>query len=144
MMDTYTQGKRSAPNHQPDPSTHFSLARSPGSGTVCTYLSMLLSGNSPDTSHSGQPLLTLAVDVNVHACAATLRTAGANCHPGEHPLRLEAVQGDLLLPLLPRLAHSVDILLFNPPSVCTQLRRFPLCPWAWAWVCTQDRSVGRG
>jgi len=32
---------------------------------------------------------------------------------------LEPLQIDLLLPLLPRLLHSIDILLFNPPYVPT-------------------------
>jgi release factor glutamine methyltransferase len=101
---------------------------SPGSGTVSTYLATLLGGTSADSS-AGRvrplPLLTLVVDVNAAACAATLATAAGTGSPRDAPPRVDAVRGDLALPLLPRLSGAVDVLLFNPPYVPTEDEEVP-------------------
>lgn len=63
-------------------------------------------------------VLTLGVDVNAFACAATTATAAraAADNPATHGRFLGAVRGDLLAPLRPGCA---DVLVFNPPYVPT-------------------------
>lgn len=64
-------------------------------------------------------VLTLGVDVNAFACAATAATAAraAADNPASHGMVfLGAVQADLLAPLR---AGSADVLVFNPPYVPT-------------------------
>jgi len=81
-----------------------------GSGAAAAHLGNLLAAR-------GLPRpATLCVDINVRACAASLRTAAANC-TALHTT--DAICADLLGSLLPRLAGRVDVLLFNPPYVPT-------------------------
>ncbi|KAL1853264.1 S-adenosylmethionine-dependent methyltransferase [Diaporthe australafricana] len=63
-------------------------------------------------------VLTLGVDVNAFACAATAATAAraAADSPDTHGRFLGAVRGDLLAPLR---AGCADVLVFNPPYVPT-------------------------
>ncbi|KAI0596978.1 hypothetical protein F4775DRAFT_269906 [Biscogniauxia sp. FL1348] len=66
-------------------------------------------------------VLTGAVDVSAHACAATNETvrragAGAASHHRRQHCYLGAVQGDLGSPLA---GGAVDVLIFNPPYVPT-------------------------
>lgn len=63
-------------------------------------------------AHAG-PCHLIATDVNVRAAQATQSTAVRN---GQ---RVDVVRTDLVAALLPRLAHAVDVLLFNPPYVVT-------------------------
>jgi len=57
--------------------------------------------------------LYLCTDINAHASRSTLATGKQNKVP------LEPMIASLALPLLSRLKHAVDILLFNPPYVPT-------------------------
>ncbi|KAI0113967.1 methyltransferase domain-containing protein [Nemania sp. FL0031] len=88
----------------------------PGSGVVIAFL----------TAHAHslfgtRSILTGAVDMNRHACAATTETvrraitSPANTSTASTSF-LGAVQGDLATPLRD---HSVDVLVFNPPYVPT-------------------------
>lgn len=52
------------------------------------------------------------------ALQATQATARANSNSNK-ALKLEAVQCDLISALLPRMEHTVDVLIFNPPYVPT-------------------------
>jgi release factor glutamine methyltransferase len=64
-------------------------------------------------------ILTGAVDLNGHACAATTQTVhkAVSAYPATASTAfLGAVQGDLVAPLRDR---SVDVLVFNPPYVPT-------------------------
>lgn len=63
-------------------------------------------------------VLTLGVDVNAFACAATAATAARATadNPNTHGMFLGAVRGDLVAPLRP---GSADVLIFNPPYVPT-------------------------
>ncbi|KAI9182877.1 S-adenosylmethionine-dependent methyltransferase [Blastocladiella emersonii ATCC 22665] len=74
-----------------------------GSGCVSTFLAM----------HLGKPIYYLTTDINPAACAATRGTAVQN------RVQIDAVHTDLVSSLLPRLAGSVDVFLFNPPYVPT-------------------------
>lgn len=124
----------------------------PGTGAVSTFLLKSL-GETADPLNPGFMPLCLAVDINAAACDVALRTARANLatgakavpahiaaafpvrvsaspagdeDPAPPPLPLyEAVNGDLLLPLLPRLEGKVDILLFNAPYVPTPDEEIP-------------------
>ena len=85
----------------------------PGSGVVIAFIT----ANS--ASLLGHPAtLSLAVDLNRFACAATGTTARKAAAEGEGGggLFLDAVQGDLASPLRP---GQVDVLVFNPPYVPT-------------------------
>ncbi|KAI0080043.1 S-adenosyl-L-methionine-dependent methyltransferase [Panus rudis PR-1116 ss-1] len=75
-----------------------------GSGCVSGFIGSIL---GPYNS------LFLTTDINPHASLCTLRTGRQNKIP------LEPLTAHLVTPLLPRLHHSVDILIFNPPYVPT-------------------------
>ena len=81
-----------------------------GSGAAAAHL-----GNILDARGLPRPA-TLCVDINVRACAASLRSAAANFDASH---ATDAICADLLGSLLPRLAGRVDVLLFNPPYVPT-------------------------
>ena len=66
--------------------------------------------------------------MNVHAAQATFATGK---HNGQ---RVEVVRSDLVAGLLPRLAHSVDVLLFNPPYVVTESEEVGSTGIAAAWA----------
>ena len=109
----------SSPNNETPPPLVLEVG--PGSGVVLAFL----------TAHAlaifgTRGTLTLGVDVNRFACAATGVTAGKAV--GEAPATagnfLSAVQGDLVGPVRRR---AVDVLVFNPPYVPTeQLPEAPL------------------
>lgn len=63
-------------------------------------------------------VLTLGVDLNAFACAATAATAARATadNPTTHGMFLGAVRGDLVASLRP---GSADVLVFNPPYVPT-------------------------
>jgi release factor glutamine methyltransferase len=79
-----------------------------------------------ETSKQGRPahLLSLVTDVNPRALQVTKETAlhnsisSSNDNSNELDY-LEAIQCDLAVALLPRLAGQVDVILFNPPYVPT-------------------------
>ncbi|KAI1797558.1 S-adenosyl-L-methionine-dependent methyltransferase [Ganoderma leucocontextum] len=77
-----------------------------GSGCVSAFAGKIL---GPSTC------LYLATDINPHASRSTVATALQNKVP------VEPVLASLAGPLRSRLRHSVDILLFNPPYVPTEL-----------------------
>ncbi|WWD22806.1 hypothetical protein CI109_107300 [Kwoniella shandongensis] len=77
-----------------------------GSGIASTFLSNLLGASSS---------LVISTDINHYACQATARTAQAN------DTTLNPVLCNLVDPLMPRLENKIDILLFNPPYVPTDL-----------------------
>ncbi|KAI8953849.1 methyltransferase domain-containing protein [Xylaria longipes] len=86
----------------------------PGSGVVIAFLTAHAS-----TIFGTRDVLTGAVDMNAHACAATAETVrrAVSCHADTAGAAfLGAVQGDLAAPLRDR---SVDVLVFNPPYVPT-------------------------
>ncbi|KAI9144669.1 N(6)-adenine-specific DNA methyltransferase 1 [Paraphysoderma sedebokerense] len=75
-----------------------------GSGTVSTFVAL----------HLGKAeAMYLCSDINSDATTATSRTAQKN------NVYLECIECHLLQPFLPRLANSIDLLLFNPPYVVT-------------------------
>jgi release factor glutamine methyltransferase len=63
-------------------------------------------------------LLSLVTDVNPRALQVTKQTDLHNSNNNELDT-LEAIQCDLAVALLPRLAEEVDVILFNPPYVPT-------------------------
>ncbi|WWC85655.1 uncharacterized protein L201_000521 [Kwoniella dendrophila CBS 6074] len=78
-----------------------------GSGIASTFLSQLI---GPDSG------LVLSIDINRYACEATQKTAQAN------QITLNPILCNLLGPLTERLQQSkIDILLFNPPYVPTDM-----------------------
>jgi release factor glutamine methyltransferase len=76
-----------------------------------------------ETSKQGRPaqLLSLVTDVNPRALQITKETAlhNSNSSNSNELDYLEAIQCDLAVALLPRLAGQVDVILFNPPYVPT-------------------------
>lgn len=113
----------------------------PGSGTVSTCLLDILrggrGGSGEDERHLSPPAIVVAVDVSRDACRVTLSTAAA-AGVGS---RLDAIQGDLLGALAPRLYNAVDVFIFNPPYVPTPDEEVPVpvlaastdpLPAAWA------------
>ena len=77
-----------------------------GSGLVINFLAKHMV-NSKRT-------LFFATDINVQACQATMRTAQQNEND------VNAINCDLLGPVMSRLDRSVDVLVFNPPYVVTE------------------------
>ncbi|KIK49527.1 hypothetical protein CY34DRAFT_7388 [Suillus luteus UH-Slu-Lm8-n1] len=75
-----------------------------GSGCVSAFLGKILGQSSS---------LYLCTDINKHATRCTLATGKKNKIP------LDPVTCPLARPLLSRLHHAVDVLLFNPPYVPT-------------------------
>jgi len=75
-----------------------------GSGCVSAFIGGILGSSAA---------LYLCTDINAHASRSTLATGRQNKVP------LESMIASLALPLLSRLKHSVDVLLFNPPYVPT-------------------------
>jgi release factor glutamine methyltransferase len=87
------------------------------------------SGALPATSSAfSVSLRSLLGDPAVHSDGTAAHAASAALPPATEPPiadRYETVTGDLLLPLLPRLEGSVDVLLFNPPYVPTPDEEIP-------------------
>ncbi|EWM26494.1 n-6 adenine-specific dna methyltransferase 1 [Nannochloropsis gaditana] len=81
-----------------------------GSGCVTAVLARTLR----DALGPEHCTLFISTDINSRAVRATQATGSANSI-----LHHEILQADLLAPLLPRLLHSVDLLVFNPPYVPT-------------------------
>ncbi|GMR38332.1 hypothetical protein PMAYCL1PPCAC_08527 [Pristionchus mayeri] len=90
-----------------------------GSGVISTFLAKAL----PSLS-----LLSLGTDVNADACEAAKTTAEMN------GVNLEVVRCDLVSAFLPRLAESIDILLFNPPYVPTDEEEVDASDLARCWA----------
>jgi release factor glutamine methyltransferase len=87
-----------------------------GTGVVSVYLASHIKTIKESGGHE-QPIV-LVTDINPKALMVARATAKANSS-SHHPLHVEAIECDLLSALLPRMEHSVDILLFNPPYVPT-------------------------
>ncbi|KAF9568535.1 S-adenosyl-L-methionine-dependent methyltransferase [Agrocybe pediades] len=75
----------------------------PGSGCVTGFIGKIL----------GPSVLYLCTDINPHACNCTRLTGLQN------KVDIDPVNGSLATPFQSRLAHSVDVILFNPPYVPT-------------------------
>ena len=78
----------------------------PGSGLVVNFLACHLKNSKSILFH--------AADINKNACLATQKTSIQNKND------VNIINCDLVLPMLNRLNHSVDVLLFNPPYVVTE------------------------
>ncbi|TFJ88734.1 hypothetical protein NSK_000303 [Nannochloropsis salina CCMP1776] len=83
-----------------------------GSGSGC--VTAVLARTLRDALGPDHCTLFFSTDINSRAVRATQATGSANSI-----LHHEILQADLLAPLLPRLLHSVDLLVFNPPYVPT-------------------------
>jgi len=77
-----------------------------GSGCVSAFVGKIL---------GSQSALYLTTDINTHACLCTYKTGTQNKVP------LNPITANLVSPLRRRLQHTVDILLFNPPYVPTEV-----------------------
>ncbi|KAH7915156.1 S-adenosyl-L-methionine-dependent methyltransferase [Hygrophoropsis aurantiaca] len=75
-----------------------------GSGCVSAFLGAIL---------RQLPVVQIATDINPRASLCTLKTGTRN------KISIDPITCPLAQPLLNRLRHSVDILLFNPPYVPT-------------------------
>ncbi|KAI3329325.1 methyltransferase domain-containing protein [Xylariaceae sp. AK1471] len=96
------------------PTPPLAIEIGPGSGVVIAFLTAHAS-----TLFGTRSILTSAVDLNEHACAATTQTVrkAVSANPTTASTAfLGVVQGDLVAPLRDR---SVDVLVFNPPYVPT-------------------------
>jgi release factor glutamine methyltransferase len=122
----FLQSHFAAPSATSSPSPPLVVEIGPGSGVVIGFLTA--QARAIFGTHA---ILTAGVDVNRHACAATLATARKACADqradsssststssgtSAHGAFLDAVQGDLTGPLR---AGCVDVLVFNPPYVPT-------------------------
>lgn len=94
----------------------------PGSGVVIGFINA-----QAQIIFGTRDVLTAAIDVNLHACIATHKTASkaASDNKETHAVFLDAVQGNLVAPFR---TGSVDVLVFNPPYVPTE--ELPLQPTA--------------
>ncbi|EPT04395.1 hypothetical protein FOMPIDRAFT_1028143 [Fomitopsis schrenkii] len=75
-----------------------------GSGCVSSFVGSILSASTT---------LRIATDINPHACRCTGLTGKQNKIP------IDPINASLAAPLMQRLKHAVDILIFNPPYVPT-------------------------
>ncbi|KZT65580.1 putative methylase [Daedalea quercina L-15889] len=75
-----------------------------GSGCVSSFVGSILGASTT---------LYLTTDINFHACRCTRQTGHQNKIP------IDAVNASLAAPLMRRLRHAVDVLIFNPPYVPT-------------------------
>ncbi|WVF66301.1 hypothetical protein IAT40_001041 [Kwoniella sp. CBS 6097] len=78
-----------------------------GSGIASAFLANLIGRDKT---------LILSTDINPYACNATIRTASAN------DMTLNPIRCNLVTPLSARLRNNIDIMLFNPPYVPTDLQ----------------------
>ncbi|KAI0828292.1 putative methylase [Trametes gibbosa] len=78
-----------------------------GSGCVSAFASAILGASAS---------LYLTTDINPYACKATKATGA---HNGVSPI--DPIWTSLIGPLRSRLRHAVDVLLFNPPYVPTDI-----------------------
>ncbi|KAF8604945.1 S-adenosyl-L-methionine-dependent methyltransferase [Ceratobasidium sp. AG-I] len=76
-----------------------------GSGCVSAFLGSILKDVGS---------LIISTDINHYASKCTAGTGSKNS------VRIDPVVCDLVAPLLPRLFHHVDVLIFNPPYVPTE------------------------
>lgn len=110
----FLQQRFGAPSHvAPPPAPPLVVEVGTGSGVVVSFIH---AHAQPIFGNRGA--LTLGVDVNAFACAATATTAARATadNPTTHGMFLGAVRGDLVAPLRPGIA---DVLVFNPPYVPT-------------------------
>lgn len=100
-------------DHRPPPPPPLVVEVGTGSGVVVGFIHA-----HAQPIFGTRSVLTLGVDVNAFACAATAATAARATadNPATHGMFLGAVRGDLLAPLRP---SSADVLVFNPPYVPT-------------------------
>ncbi|KAI0726191.1 S-adenosyl-L-methionine-dependent methyltransferase [Fomitopsis betulina] len=75
-----------------------------GSGCVSSFVGSVLGASTA---------LCIATDINPHACLCTRLTGKQNKTP------IDPINASLAAPLMRRLRHAVDILIFNPPYVPT-------------------------
>ncbi|CAB9508568.1 N-6 adenine-specific DNA methyltransferase 1 [Seminavis robusta] len=86
-----------------------------GTGVASVFLaSQLFQQNQKHNKTDGMPMV-IVTDINPKALQVAKATAAGN----NAMIPFEAVQCDLVSALLPRLAQSVDALIFNPPYVPT-------------------------
>ncbi|ORY22962.1 S-adenosyl-L-methionine-dependent methyltransferase [Naematelia encephala] len=97
-----------------------------GSGVVSAFIATILNQSS----------LFLCTDINPWACSATKRTAKANnvnC-----VVVLDVIQTDLLSPLERRGKGCIDLLVFNPPYVPTDINEASIGDISAAWAGGHD------
>ena len=83
-----------------------------GTGIIITFIALLHQAMRLPSS------LYLATDINPQACSSTRKTGNMN------NIHISVCLGNLATPLLPRLLHQVDLLVFNPPYVPTTSEEF--------------------
>ncbi|KAJ3567159.1 hypothetical protein NP233_g6550 [Leucocoprinus birnbaumii] len=88
-----------------------------GSGCVSSFIAQIL----------GPSVLYLCTDINPHACRASSHTSTQN------KVSLECINTSFASPLIPRLRHQIDIILFNPPYVPTEYEE--------AQYAQQDKNI---
>lgn len=107
FLDLLEQEKEYLTSHYPLPSSYGApvvLEVGTGSGIIATFIN----------AHILPGSITLATDINVHACRAFAATVAENslaCHGGRG---MDVVRASLASAIRP---HAVDLLVFNPPYV---------------------------
>jgi release factor glutamine methyltransferase len=91
-----------------------------GSGVVINFLAKHLK--------ESKKCLFYSTDINMDACKATQRTARQNKND------INVVNCDLIMPLVDKMKRKIDILIFNPPYVVTEMNEVGSkgLPAAWA------------
>lgn len=115
----------------PFPITRRALEIGSGSGYIITSLALILQNSAGSPTRSTHQLF--ATDLNPSAATATLETLQAHGVANSTDL----VITDLTSGILPRLAGTVDLLVFNPPYVPTpeeEVQRGGIAAaWAGGW-----------
>jgi len=91
-----------------------------GSGVVINFLAKHL--------NESKKCLFYSTDINMDACKATQRTSKQNKND------INVVNCDLIMPFMDKMKRKIDILIFNPPYVVTEMNEVgsKSLPAAWA------------
>lgn len=96
----------------------------PGSGLVINFLAKHLI--------KSKQTLFFATDINKDACLATQKTSNRNFND------VNIINCDLVFPLIDRLKNKIDLLLFNPPYVVTEMDELGSKSLQAAWAGGKD------